>query len=474
MRIRLRAIAALQRLGTAVALCALGACAAPPLPKRAAGIEPPATWSAGASAAEPTSLADWWQHFGDPLLSELEARALAANTDVRGAQTRLRQARAARELALAGLRPGLSLTGSSQRNEPSDGGSSRLVQSALEASWDLDLSGAARRGADATAADLLASEATLGATRTAVAAEVAIAYVQLRGSQARLAIARDNLRAQQEILEITGWRAQAGLTSSLDVEQATAGAAQTQAQLPPLEAAIAQAGHALSVLTGEPPLALRERLAEAGPIPEPPAELTLAIPVRTLRQRPDVHAAELAVDAAALRVAQTGASDLPSFVLRGSLAWSAMSLGSLGGPAARALIGSTSLPLLDGGARRARVQSQQAQFDAAQAAFDASVLAALQEVEDVLAGLNASRDRLAALREAAGAAASAALLASHRYASGITDFQTVLETQRSRLSVQDGVATTQAELAAGHVRLYKALGGGWTPSAASDTKAGRS
>lgn len=462
--------AALLRMGAGVVLYALGACAAPP-PKRAAGIEVPVNWSVAASAeAEATSAADWWQQFGDPLLSELEARAFAANTDVRSAQTRLRQARAARELALAALRPALSATGSMQRSDPASGGSSRLVQSALEASWDLDLSGSARRGADATNADLMASDATLGATRTTVAAEVAITYVQLRGSQARLAIARDNLRAQQATLEITGWRAQAGLTSSLDVEQATAGVGQTQAQLPPLEMAIAQAGNALSVLTGEPPLTLRGRLAEAAPIPEPPASLTLAIPARTLRQRPDVRAAELAVDAAAMRVAQSSANELPHFVLRSSLAWSAMSVGSLGGPAARALIGSADFPLLDGGGRRAQVQSQQAQFDAAQVAYDASVLAALREVEDVLAGLNASRGRLAALREAAVAAANAALLARQRYASGITDFQTVLETQRSLLNVQDGVASAQAELAAGHVRLYKALGGGWTPSAAPEPK----
>jgi len=455
------------------AIGALAACATPPLPERARGITPPAHWSDSTLEADSSLSVTWWQAFGDPLLTDLVMRALAANTDVRTAQARLRQASAAREQALAILRPSLILSGLSQRTGTPGTGASNLVQSSVEAGWDLDLFGGGRRSAEATRSDLEASDATVAATRTAVAAEVAIGYVQLRGSQARLGIARDSLAAQRQTLEITQWRAQAGLTSSVDVEQSRAQVAQLQAQVAPLEAAIAQAGDALSVLTGEPPLVLHARLDAVVAIPQPPAALTLAIPAETLRHRPDVRAAELAVDAAAARVAQSSASQMPSFLLRSSLAWSAVSIGSLGGTAQRALGGSTNLPLFDGGVRRAQLHSQQAQFDAAQVALDATVLAALQEVEDLLAGIAASRSRLDALRVAAEAASNAALLASHRYAGGLADFQIVLETQRSLLAAQDGVAATQADLAAGHVRLYKALGGGWT-RAPADTQEKRS
>lgn len=448
----------------AVAVLAGAACSTPPLPERSAGVSVPAQWSTAAEApTEPSRIAGWWTHFGDPLLTELVTRALASNTDVRVAQARVRQARAAREQALAGLRPGLNASAQTQRNDQA-GSTTRQVQGVLEAGWDIDLFGASRRGAQASNADLQASDASLADTQLAVAAEVAGAYVQLRGTQARLAVARESLVTQQQIREITQWRAQAGLVSSLDVAQSEAAVAQLQAQVPPLESAVAQTGHALAVLVGEPPLSLRDRLEAPGPIPQPPAGLTLAIPGQTLRQRPDIRASELAVDAAAARVSQSRATALPSFALRTSVAWSAMALRSLGGTAARALIGSTSLPLLDGGSRRAQQDAQLAQFDAVQATHDANVLLALQEVEDLLSTLSALRVQLAAMQTAEQSASHAAALASTRYASGLTDFQTLLETQRSWLGTRDGVATARTALAAGHVRLYRALGGGWTPA----------
>ncbi len=449
----------------AVAL-ALSACAAPPLPPRPAGITPPLSWSVAPSGAAPIDLADWWQGFHDPTLTELITRALDRNTDVRIAQARLAQSRAARELALAGLRPVLSASVSAQRNSADTSSStSRTAQGSLLAGWDLDLFGSARRGAQAASADLQSSDLAMAATRVSIAAEVGSAYVQLRAGQARLKLAADLLQAQTQTDEITRWRAKAGLASALEVEQSRAALAQLQALLPTLAASVVQTSDALAVLAGDLPLAWRERLAEPTEIPIAPPDLALDIPAKTLRQRPDVRAAEMAVDAAAARVSQAGASHLPSFLLQSSLAWKAMSVGSLGGSAARALIGSTNLPLLDGGTRRAQVHGQEAQFEAALAAYDASSLLALQEVEDLLAGLAASRDRLAALHVAADAAQNAALLANHRHAAGLIDFQIVLDTQRTLLSALDAETTTRAELAIGHVRLFKALGGGWKPLA---------
>jgi outer membrane protein TolC len=176
-----------------------------------------------------------------------------------------------------------------------------------------------------------------------------------------------------------------------------------------------------------------------------------------------VRAAELQVNAAAARVSVADAARYPSFQLSGSVGLSALTLGGLSGGAAlaSALLGSVSMPIFDGGAASAQVRAQQAALDQARVAWQAAVLTALKDVEDALVALRGDRERLLRLRNAAEAAGNAALLAQQRYNSGLIDFQTVLETQRTLLSTQDSVASTTADLGADHVRLYKALGGGW-------------
>jgi len=454
-----------------LAALTLGACASVrPPPTGDAGVAVPAQWSSpvgpgGAPAA--ASLVAWWQRFHDELLAELVGQAIARSTDVETAQARLRQARALRDEAAAALWPTLNATGAVQRSTGASAQAGNLFQAGFDASWEPDVFGGARHALQASEADVRSTAATLGATRVSVAAETATAYLQLRGTQARLAIARDNLESQQQTLQLTQWRSEAGLASSVDVEQARAAAEQTRAQLPPLAASIVQSEHALAVLTGQAPVELQSRLAPAAPLPQLEAGSALAIPAETLRQRPDVQAAELSVRAAAFRVAQADAARMPAVGTRASVAWSALTLGSLGSSgAAGLLLASLDVPVFDAGARGARVREQQAQLDVARAAWRASVLIALQEVEDTLAVLSTDRDRLAALQQAADAAGNAALLARDRYASGLADFQTVLETQRTQLAAQDGVATTRLDLAVQQVRLYKALGGGWTPAEA--------
>jgi outer membrane protein TolC len=218
------------------------------------------------------------------------------------------------------------------------------------------------------------------------------------------------------------------------------------------------------VLTGQTPAALDARLAAVLPLPQPAETLALTLPADTLRQRPDVQAAEAAVQAAAARIDQAQAARLPSFALSGSLGLSALSLGG-STTALAALLGSVSAPLWDGGAGAATVNVRQAQLTQAQEAWRASVLTALQDSEDALVALRQDRERVTYLKSASTAANSAALLARQRYASGLIDFQTVLQTQRTALSTQDSLASAQASVSADHVRLYKALGGGWTPTA---------
>ena len=220
---------------------------------------------------------------------------------------------------------------------------------------------------------------------------------------------------------------------------------------------------AAALLTGQPPATLASVLATPSAVPQPANDLVLSIPAETLRQRPDVRAAEYQVTAAAARVAQADAALLPNFQLGGSLGLSALTLGALGSGSSvvSVLLASVSLPVFEGGALRAQVRAQQAALDAARSAYEATVLAALKDVEDALVALRANRERLTYLQRAAAAAGNAALLARQRYASGLIDFQTVLDTQRTQLAAQDSVASTGTLLAADHVRLYKALGGGW-------------
>ncbi len=430
-------------------------------------VDIPAAWSAADPSAttDTSSLTQWWLRFDDPLLGNLVNQALQANTTVKSAQAALRQARALRDVSAAGLLPAVGSSASAQRNTSGSNNATNNFRVGLDASWELDIFGANRSALDASDAAVQASAASLGDVQISIAAEVALSYITLRGAQARLAIADDNLASQLETLQITQWRLQAGLVTSLEAEQARAAAEQTRAQLPALQTSIAQTRHALAVLTGQPPVALATVLAAIVPVPQAADGLVLSIPAETLRQRPDVRAAEQQVAAAIARVAQADAARLPNFKLGGSLGLNALTLGSLtnGASVVSALLASVSMPVFDGGALRAQVRAQQAALDQAGAAYQAAVLTALKDVEDALIALRGDRERLLRLQHAAEAAGNAALMARQRFSSGLVDFQTVLETQRTQLNTQDSVASAGADLSADHVRLYKALGGGWRP-----------
>ncbi len=441
-------------------------------------IDIPAAWSGtdaaggGALAVGSDSLLVWWQRFDDPLMSEVLSLALASNTSINGAQAALRQAQALRDVAAAGLLPTVGASASAQRGSAGGNSTGNRFQAGLEAQWVPDLFGARRGGVDAADAAAAASAATLGDTQVQVASEVALNLVALRATQARWSIAAANLASQQETLQITDWRQQAGLVTVLELEQARAAAAQTQSLLPALQTSIRQTAHALAVLAGQPPAAL---LARVGPVQAPdsaPLAVPAAradplpdIPARTLRQRADVRATEYQVAAALARVGQAQAQRWPSFAIGGSIASSAVTLAALshGASVISSLVASVSLPLLDGGAARAQVRAQQAALEQAEQAYRAAVLGALRDVEDALVALSNDRQRLNHLRVAADAAGTAALLARQRYSNGLVDFQTVLETQRNQLSTQDAVVGASADVGRDQVRLFIALGGGWQP-----------
>lgn len=430
----------------------------------------PAAWSAGPDpASAPTSLAQWWQRFDDPLLAALVTQAVQINTTVRTAQAALQQARALRDARSANLLPVVTGLAAADRTRSGGNDPSSSFRVGFDASWELDVFGGRHRALDAAEGDARAAETSLADVQVSIAAEVAVTYVEMRGLQARLAIARSNLASQLETEQITEWRVQAGLASSLDLEQARSASAQTSAQIPALETSAAQAQNSLAVLTGQAPGALQATLAAASLV-RAPGDLAISIPAQTLRQRADVRTAEHRISAALARVAQADAARYPSFKISGFLGLSALSAGGMTTAfmAANSVLGSVSMPLFDGGAAKAEVRVQEAALEQTRIGYQATVLTALKDVEDALIALRGDRERLARLEIAADAAGNADLLARQRYASGLIDFRTVLETQRTLLATQDSVESTRASLNSDHVRLYKALGGGWTPYAESD------
>lgn len=456
------------RLAPLALAALLGACAStlPPTPADRAQIAPtlPAGWSRAPAGAVPDG--DWWAGFGDPLLLALVDEALATNLDLASARANVERARAQRDLADAGRLPQLGSSASGGRVRSGEN-YSRQLSAGLDASWEPDFFGANASTATAAAADLAAAGATLQATRLAVAAETAIAYLQWRGTREQYAIARESAASQAQTLQLVQWRVQAGLASAVDAEQARASLEQTRAQLPALQTTLQQTENALAILLGRAPATLGERLATAPEAAPSLQALPAGVPADLLRRRPDLLAAEWTLASALATLDARRADRLPDLSLSGSLALRAATWSGLGGAGAVAasVLAGISWPVFDGGAARARVEAQQATLDAARASYRAAVLAALGDVEDNLVALDRGGERVAALERAAEAAANAAELARARYRSGLIDFGTLLDAERSLLSARSSLAGARTDLALAGVRLYKGLGGGWTAEA---------
>ncbi|EHR69962.1 efflux transporter, outer membrane factor lipoprotein, NodT family [Burkholderiales bacterium JOSHI_001] len=450
----------------------LSACALPhraALPTQAApAVAVPSHW-VSAPTTGAADLSTWWRLFGDPLLAELVQDAQIHHTSVQQAVAALAQARAATALARAGSSATLDAGGSLGASRAGSAATGRSARLALDAAWEADLFGRQAAGVAAAKADERSSALALADVQVSVAAETGLAYLTLRGNQTRLAVARANLASQQDTEQITTWRQRAGLASVLEVDQARSAVDQTRATLPALQSAITQGAHALAVLTGRPPAELRSRLETPRPLPAVPETLALALPADTLRRRPDLRAAEADAQAAAARVVVAEGAARPSFRLSGSLGLSALSLGSLFNTDSllRSLLASVNWPLLDGGAAQATVAARQAALDQVRARWEGSLLTALREVEDALTALQHDRERHRHLQSAADAAASAEQLARTRQSAGLVDLAVVLETQRTLLAAQSSLAGVATDIATDHVRLYKALGGGWTPQETS-------
>ena len=432
----------------------------------------PAAWSNTAgTVSRAEDISRWWQRLNDPLLTELIEEALRNSPDMRSAQAKLRESRARIDLADANRSPTIkgSLSGSKSKSGTSL--SNNLFKGGFDASWEPDIFGGQRRALEAANADAGITLANLHNTQVSLAAEVALNYVQLRSYQTRLAIAQSNLDSQRETLQITAWREQAGLVTTLDVEQARSSMYQTHASIPALNTNLTKAENRLAILLGKFPVALHERLSAPSTLPTLPDEIALAIPADTLRQRPDVQAAERKLAAETARIGQAAASRYPSFSLSGSLGWQAVTLGTLGAAESftSSITGSIAQTIFDGGRVRSNIKAQNAVQEQAQITYEKTVLIALEEVENALAAYANSHERQAALQLAATSARDAAQLAGQRYASGLIDFPGVLDTERTRLSNEDNLASAELDKLSAFISLYKAMGGGWEKSTEATT-----
>lgn len=431
-------------------------------------------WHATAQSVTSTSredLSHWWERFGDETLTALIERGLRESPSVDLARARLRQVRAQRAQTASGLWPTVGVSGSASGSR--SGGATGSFAAAFDASWEPDVFGGTRRAVDAATADVAASEADVHSTQVTLAGEIAVEYVNLRALQVRLDITTRNAASQQETLELTGFRAQAGLVSSVDVEQARANVEQTRAQIPTLESSIAQTNNRLATLVGAPAGSLADLLEPAAPLPNVPGELAIGIPADTIRQRPDITAAERRIVAETARLQQAGTRRYPQFTLSGTLGADVLT-GALtsGVSTVASLAGKVAQTLFDRGRISQQIEMQSAVQEQAVATYESTVLAALEDVENALVAMDKTREQLVSLNTARTAADNAALLARSQYSAGLADFQTVLSTERSALTLQQSVATAEGDRLTAVVQLYKAVGGGWTPAPTTTTSTG--
>lgn len=466
MILRPRALHRTSLLAALSLTLVVAACAVGPEPRA------PSVDSLGAPAAylnemprrdaTPADLVQWWSAFDDATLDEFVARALVANADLEAAGARVRAARAAMAGTSAGFWPSVGLGVAATRRE----GAVTLYDAGLDASYEVDLFGGVRRAVTASRADFAATAAASQSARITVAAEVALNYVDARLAQRRLAIARANLAAQDETLQIVDWRVLAGLVGSLDLEQARRLRAQTAAAVPAVEQTFAAAVNRLAVLLAWPAAEVEQRLLANAEAAVPLAPLPVAgIPAESLRRRPDVLAAEQSVVAEVARVGVREADLYPALRLTGSFGGSSTSFADVADDAIGTLVASLTAPLFEGGRLRAAVAQQRAIADAAVADYRGTLLAAVEETENALVAADVAERRESELVVAEEAARNAAVLARSQYQAGLIDFQTLLDTERSLLTTEDSRATARADRAAASVRLFKALGGGWDPAA---------
>jgi multidrug efflux system outer membrane protein len=420
---------------------------------------------------DPGTLSSWWATLNDPELSGLIERAVKGNLNIKEARARIREARARRGLAGADLFPTLNATGSatwSRTSENTGTGETRdFYEAGFDAGWELDLFGGKRRSIEAADADLQASQENLHDVLVSLTAEVAVNYVEVRTYQKRLSVTLANLKIQQETFSLTQARYQAGLDDELAVQQARSNLESTRSQIPSLRTGLEEAMNRIAVLLGEQPGALHRQLRNDKSVPGVPLKVAVGVPADALRRRPDVRKAERELAAQTARIGVATSDLYPKFTLSGSIGIEALSLDNIISAGSRTFsIGPRiTWPIFNAGSIRANIEVQSAIQERAMIQYESAVLSALEEVENALAAYGEEQIRRTSLEEAADAAKQALDLAQYKYQTGLIDFITVLDAQRSLLNYEHQLAQSTGTITSNLVRLYKALGGGWTSMA---------
>ena len=462
-------------------LTLLGGCAVGPNyhpPQTAA----PVNWSEtqlGGETNSPVQVLEWWKTFNDPELDSLIARAVQGNQDLHLAEARLREARATRLHAAWDFAPTIGSAASYTRQQNSKNAialtapnqtlqsqTTDLYDTHFDATWEIDVFGSKRRTLEEATASMGASQEDLRDVLVTLLGDVARNYLEVRGAQQRLIIARNNIKAQSDSIGLTQARFKAGLTSELDVKQAEALLATTEATVPTMQTTLKQAIHELGVLLGQEPGALLAELSREEPIPTTPPSVPVGLPSDLLRRRPDVRRAERQLAAATAQIGVQTAELFPKFSLGGTAGLQSLSASDwfTGGSRFWSMGPTVTWRLLDFGRIRAQIKVADAQQEQALATYEQTVLISFRDVENALVAYANEQTRWKALNDSVVANRRALEIANELYTTGNGDFLNVLDSERSLFGSEDQLVDSQRTVSENLVTLYKALGGGWETS----------
>jgi outer membrane protein, multidrug efflux system len=425
----------------------------------------PAEWvGTKNTASSDAMLLEWWTEFNDANLTSLIERAMKSNLDLRIAEERIREARAASGVVSSGFWPTANVTGSASRNRigTPDVRKSNLFQTGLDAAWELDIFGGTRRSIEAAEADVKATIEDRRDVLVTLVSELAINYVQLRGYQQEIIIARNNLTAQQQNASVVRKRYEGGFVSALDVANADAQVASTMSQIPLQETSAQQTIYNISVLLGQEPASLLEELSGASSIPLTPPKIPAGLPSEILRRRPDIRRTEAQIHSATARIGVATADLFPKFNLGGSITMSASKPGDLRWDQRSWSYGSSAgWEIFNAGRVSYNIEVQKALQQQAVLTYKKTVLTAIQDVENALIAYVKEQEHHKSLADAVTANRKAVELSTQLYVEGQTDFISVLDAQRSLYVTEDALVRSTGTLSTDLIAIYKALGGGW-------------
>ncbi|MGH8110287.1 MAG: efflux transporter outer membrane subunit [Arenimonas sp.] len=419
-----------------------------------------------------------WSAFNDPALSTLMSRAQQENKSIAQAAARLRETRALRGLSFFSWFPTITAEASGEKSRasnldpfiPSGTGVTETYKEGFDASWEIDLFGGSRQQKRAIYSESYADAHLLDAARLSVSAEVAQAFFALRGAQARLKIQNHNIENLQRTDHILEVRLKEGRGNALELAQNRSLTLQVAAQVPNTEAEVVRQEQRLAVLTAQTVTAVRDVLAMSKDMPVLPVLKTVGSPEQWIKRRPDVLAAEQKFAAANARVGEKMADYFPKLNLFGSFGWTAQGFGDLGNSSGERWSYGPSITwsFLNFGRVRQNVKAAEARADASAAAYQESVLLALEDTENALAQYRASNQSQQRLQEAENQSRKARDLARLRYDEGAADFLSLLDAERTLLSAEDANVQAKTAQATSLARVYKALAGDF--AGAAETK----